>query len=233
MLLFKEIEKEVYKLHLKFSNKIIEKPLDTVIVPVNLINMRIGTQQSKIKSITNKNISIMGVILDGNWDLKKKNIEEISLFSALKERFIEGKEWEETVYYDLFSKYKGTDNGIIKGSVTWEDLKINHLKRWDDLYLDIKKNGYKSQDIIGKNNQSEIIVCISRNGEILHGGNGNHRIVIAKLLNLTEVPVNVRAWHKEYIDSVKNNLDCKGILTPKRAIKPIITNYENNNKLNI
>jgi len=43
--------------------------------------------------------SSMGKVLGGDWDLNTTKFQELTMFRALKERFLDGKPWENTEYY--------------------------------------------------------------------------------------------------------------------------------------
>lgn len=64
---------------------------------------------------------------------------------------------------------------------------------------------------------------ISRNGEIPFL-DGKHRLAIAKLFGIIEVPVIVNYLHEEYIKQVKSNTKNKK-LTPSIAIEPAIKKH--------
>ena len=69
---------------------------------------------------------------------------------------------------------------------------------------------------------------MSRSGEILFI-DGHHRLAIAKILNIEEVPVIVNYWHKFYIDKVikKGNK-----ITPALAIGPALECFSDMHKNN-
>ena len=83
----------------------------------------------------------------------------------------------------------------------------------------MKNNGYKKQKELGNSNWGEVEVAISREGEVLFV-DGRHRLSIAKILEIKEIPVIVDLWHKKYMDRIKDITDMKYI-TPKTAIEPI------------
>ncbi|WGI17656.1 hypothetical protein [Methanonatronarchaeum sp. AMET-Sl] len=85
----------------------------------------------------------------------------------------------------------------------------SQLKSLDDLYNDIKNNGYKTQRELLKNDSgifeptgkkkpeiAEVTVNIGRDGEFIFD-EGRHRFCIAKTLNL-EIPVRVFLRHKKW-----------------------------------
>lgn len=151
-------------------------------------------------------------ILGGHWDQSNKSLKDIELFQAIKQRFQEGKEWEDTEYYQ-----RGL-NTINKGKKTW---RYNTKEKWDQriketesLYYEIKKNGYKFNTEIPSSKRGsakfdirtkleEISVDIGRDGQIL-SVHGKHRLIIAKLLDIPNVPIIIIKRHKKWMDFRQN-----------------------------
>ncbi len=207
----------------KFSSSVIEKPYEVIYVPVRKINYIANkSRKERIKKGPRKKIiasslRVAGIISNDNWALNKKDFEDSNKFIAIKERFMDGKKWKNTSYYDLFLKKDTTES---RNYDTWNEFK-KYLLEKDQLYENIKNNGYKSYRETSIRPEDEIEVIVSREGEIIKSFNGQHRLAIAKILDIKEVPVIVNVWHKEYIDWVKKKYDLKKI-TPKTAIQPIL-----------
>ena len=117
--------------------------------------------------------------------------------NAIEQRFVEGVEWSET---DLSSKYD-------KSKFEKRTSEI------EQLYKHIRDDGYKSQyqlleedsDVAwsGLNDAmhplaNEIAVDIGRNGELLWNMCGQHRLAIAKILEIDRIPVQVFRRHAEW-----------------------------------
>ena len=211
-----------------FSSDIINRPFQTVEVPVEsvekIVNLyyknhveyykKYGTFENDISSCK------FGTILQGGWDKRNKPyFDEALPYIALNQRFVEKKSWDKTAYYKRFInrvKFEGGGRGNHKN---WNQFKKNYLYKIDNLYKEIKINGYKSQKELNEHSSNEVQVCISRDGEILFR-DGRHRLSIAKILNIKSIPVIVYIWHKKYIDLIKNNIE--GKIIPSTAIKPIL-----------
>ena len=150
-------------------------------------------------------------IIDGDWDHLTIPFEDSFLYQAFKQRFKEGKKWEDTEYYQkvLNNRYHGRSsyNNIEKC-----DEKFRKL---DLLYYEIKKNGYKlkrelSSSIRGfkrfdvQTILDDISVDIGRDGQILieHGKN---RLSIVKLLDIPKIPINIIKRHKKWME-FRNNI---------------------------
>lgn len=187
---------------IKFFDKkdqvIIGKPYLTFCVPVDLIKYKV---ESPLRPPLNRNflgykIRAVGIIDGGDWDLHLVKFSDEPIYSCLKERFIEGKEWEDTPYYEFTEEFN--EGKEVLNCKTWEEYKEKRLKFFDELYQDMKINGYKRQN----NPEDEVQVAVSRDGQVLFI-DGHHRLSIAKILKIKEIPVIVNVWHKQYIESVK------------------------------
>ncbi len=151
-----------------------------------------------------------GEIIGGDWDLLEKSFEDLDLYVAFKERFIEGKKWETTVFYSrTLNEIK---QGIIHYSCKNKNDLDNRFRRDEMLYETIKNNGYKSQQELQSKNkyssilvEDEIAVNIGRNGDFLFN-NGSHRLAIAKLLNIPKIPVKITVRHPQWVNSNKKIL---------------------------
>lgn len=221
---------ELYKFRAKFNilnkKKIMNNPFEVVKVPLSAINYKCTSSKvrsyKKQKQLFRNIIYTAGVILDGDWDTYREPIENDSFLKAFRQRFVNKKPWTETLFYDLFHEGKKR-----RGTISWQEYRKNHLERWEKIYKDIKNIGYMSQKKIPGEYKTykEILVCVSRDGELMRipDGGGIHRFAMVKTLGLEEIPVIVNVWHKQYIDKVMENTD-KDKITPKTAIQPILEN---------
>lgn len=130
----------------------------------------------------------------GGWDRNDvAPIEKHWVVKGLTQRFEEGREWEETVYY---SKLQEKEEG----------KKIEDICTYrDKLYEEISENGYVHGDYNSENKPDrakrfrdylEPLVAISRDGDIILY-DGKHRFTIARLLGI-DIPVHVIARHKKW-----------------------------------
>ena len=150
-----------------------------------------------------------GRILGGDWDQSLINFEDLDIYQAFKQRFKEGRKWEETEFYHRVLGQ--ISNGIKKWDCKNKKDFDSRLERIDSLYYQIKDSGYKSQQDIylsegwlarrGKIGEilDEIAVVMDRNGKLLLV-EGRHRLSIAKLLNIPQVPIRIIARHKKWMD---------------------------------
>ena len=144
-----------------------------------------------------------GKVIGGDWDQKRVKFTESGLvaYHCLEDRFIRGMRWEETEFYqrvlDVLS--------IGKALWGWKNKAEfdERCKYLDSLFHDIKTNGFRSQQEIRQeeNNplsvEDEITVRIGRDGALLFE-DGQHRLAIAKLLDIDKIPIKITARHSEW-----------------------------------
>lgn len=133
----------------------------------------------------------------------KNSLEDSPHIKAMYKRFVLGKDWDETEYFDMYhSWYLTADNGRY-ASNSYEHFKVTRLLAWDRIYNEIKSEGYKRPFNI----QDNIEVAVRGSSEI-YLIDGRHRLYMSKILNLPAVPVCVNILTESaipFIDSI--NLD--------------------------
>ena len=142
----------------------------------------------------------------GELEYYKVKFEDKIIYQSFYKHFIKGEQWEET---DL---YKKITNRIKSGKSLWCCSSVDDYNKrcnmLDKLYDDIKQNGIKTQKALKKSSllkenmikeiENEIVIYIGSEGELIHR-NGQHRLSIAKLLNLDKVPVQILYRHKNWL----------------------------------
>lgn len=126
----------------------------------------------------------------GDWDLHRSPVDQMEKYRAVEQR-IRGSEWEETGIYD-YLRDRIEDRGRYDGCSSEAELRERY-RSIDDLIASIRSDGFKTDDGL-----DHVTVNIGRDGEILFGGNGKHRLSIAKVLGLEEIPVRVLVRHSEW-----------------------------------
>jgi len=138
-----------------------------------------------------------GTVKDGNWDEDIIPVSDLLVYRGIHERFIDHRPWAETSLY--ISHLSRIESGYPSfGQKTRNEL-LKKLNSIDKLYASIDTQGYKSQKELNKpyNPHAEIIVNIDRNGEPVFNGQGRHRLSIAKLLSVEQIPVTVLVTHPD------------------------------------
>jgi len=211
-----------YQLYLRgfLDAGIIKNPFELVYVDPNKIkycSIKSGNLDFYFFEIKSFKIPKVGLIKSGDWDKNGVRFNNLDIYLAIKERFIDNIKWEETSFYHRIK------NQIeVQGKVKWGCSNLaafeKRLLYLEELFNDIKDNGYKSKRESNDKRKwdDEIKVCVSRHGELLFV-DGRHRLAIAKIIELDLVPVIVTIWHKDYIDSCKLKYSKKSI-TPKSLL---------------
>lgn len=151
----------------------------------------------------------MGEIRDGNWDQPDGLFDDRPLIQTLQARFEDGISWDELRYVQQALKTVRNGGSTWNGCRSLEDVR-RRCKQLDGLYETIHDQGFKSQaELHGTNNKSillsgtfdrsktDIVLHIGRNGELLFV-DGNHRLAIAKILDIDSVPVRICVRHEEW-----------------------------------
>ena len=133
-------------------------------------------------------------------------LEQYAFFTSVVDHFEHGVPWEETEFYQY--KLESTESGHYESKEKL-DRRFGELS---DLYESMRQAGYKSQrelqnvdsdyvplgkDFKSPPERGEVAVAIGRDGEILHV-DGRHRLTVARLLEINEIPVRVVARHAKW-----------------------------------
>ena len=166
----------------------------------------------------------IGEVRAGAWDCSNSVLEDGSKYRSVVNRFKNDTSWEETDIYQEAIKQIESGGTHWNGCRAVEDVerRINHIEK---LYQTIRDSGFKSQsELHGKSvksillsgsfdrSKTDIAVAIGRNGEFLFV-DGNHRLAIAHILGIKQVPVRVIVRHlmwqdlREEIHSTKTKQD--------------------------
>lgn len=131
-----------------------------------------------------------GWVEDGDWDQETNLFNSRTIPKAIHQRYIDDKPWNETDVHN----------------------KETH-KKIERIHDSIHEHGYKSQiELIEESSEAvwkdlndsihpsvnEISIDIGRNGELLWNMCGQHRLTIAKVLDIDRVPVQVFRRHTEW-----------------------------------
>lgn len=152
-----------------------------------------------------------GVVEGGGWDHDITPIHETPIYRGLKSWLVEGEDPKKTELYDHFidelekhgSYHDHTD-------LTEFDDRIAELRQLRDQLVD---NGYLTQQELvaefpdstrEKNNDAihpylnEVRIDIGRDGKLLWRKGGWHRLSMAKILDLDQIPVFVVTRHRQW-----------------------------------
>ena len=138
-------------------------------------------------------------VLDGDWDKTEITFDQLDLFAACQQRFVDRLPWEETEFYRRV--IRDIANGVSKWGCSSEDAFRARLENEIDvLFETIRDHGYATQDELGNEPlRDEVCVAVSREGQFVFV-DGKHRLSIARILGLPTIPVRVVARHKHWME---------------------------------
>lgn len=148
----------------------------------------------------------LGRVRAGEWD-RPRNCDTLSgtkTVEGLRQRFEEGREWEETVYYRS-AKEAFAEGDDVRGYETLAAFRAERCERVDELFERIQRDGYRPNYETTSDPPTEVerihdlepFVVIGRAGEV-RWVEGYHRLVIASILDIDEIPVYVVRRHEEW-----------------------------------
>jgi len=133
-----------------------------------------------------------GRLLDGDWDLKYKKVEETTAFKVLDLRLRKKMEWEE-IFRDYCLPHGFLDEKQIRKYREKATMR-------DETYRNLKESGWtvsnnkKKSLLIG----DELTVNMTREGRYLRNNSGMHRLVMARFLGLDRIPCLIHVVHKDF-----------------------------------
>ncbi len=184
-------------------------PYRTIQIRPSEIEHRVGRNKPNRKDESQlKQIKTGGIARTkgGEWDSAPHciDVEEIDIINGVIQRFEKGMDWNETDYYQYISNSCDQQNIHKKrGFEEAVDYLQTRFEKYDELFRDIKNNGYQpghtgSHVVPGKSqpirSQLEVLVTIDRHGKV-NFFEGNHRFGIARVLDIS-IPAHVVCRHK-------------------------------------
>lgn len=138
-----------------------------------------------------------GAVIGCDWDITELRFSDLDVYGAFEEHFVNGTPWHDTQFVkNTIQKIR--NNYVMWRCVTEESFEIR-LSKLDALYQRIQDNGYRPQrenihGFLGTDVIDEVSVNLSRKGELLFN-NGAHRLAIAKILQISSIPVRITVCH--------------------------------------
>lgn len=191
----------------RLENRQVQDAETVVWVPAREIRHRIIGYPLRMRRPLGQHESIIGATRAGFWDRSVDSIESGIWYRGLVQRFVEGREWEETCYFqDVKRSFdRGRKRRLDTSAVGFLNRK---MKAWDRIYASMRDHGYKthaelSQTIKHASRGSntipgEVEIAVGHDGRLIMY-EGRHRLAMAKILNLDRIPVVVRVWHDKFV----------------------------------
>lgn len=141
-----------------------------------------------------------GRVADGDWAADWGPFDERAVPRGIEQRYREGREWRDTALFDAFREQLARfGNAWGYTDVDGFDKRCREIDRLHDA---IREDGYRRQEQLhGPSGYTttarldEINVDIGRDGELYWRAYGQHRLALAKLLDIASVPVLVHRRH--------------------------------------
>ena len=134
----------------------------------------------------------------GDWDLGVTPITTSIKYRSVVEHFERGIPWDATEIFGTVYVRRLKREGRVLGCSTMSELIRRYETQIDALFHDMKDNGFVI--ILDKQGQAIDLphVHIGREGDVLYGTRGNHRLAIAHVLGLEYIPCQVRTRHESW-----------------------------------
>lgn len=180
-------------------------------------------------------VRLFGTVQGGDWDRPRPDhagiesgpnaswgtdmlFENKGTYRMFEERFVHGADWEEI---DLIQqRLEQARDGVEAWQGCFSPEEIREQCRFlDELYEELRTDGLSSQRELHERDRQryegfldrmgqEVLVDVGRTGELLHVA-GDHRLSMAKLLDLDEVPVAFLVRHADWM-AYRNRLHENG-----------------------
>lgn len=138
----------------------------------------------------------VGTIAAGDWDLDVHPYSDSPKYRGLVERFEEGREWRDTTLFRVTFPERLVRDGEVLGLRSLRELEDHYRTRIDPLFHELKARGFAPPSL--RKRVDAVYAFIGRGGEIIWGPGGNHRLSLAKILDLERIPVRIHARHAEW-----------------------------------
>lgn len=156
---------------------------------------------TRVKYLVTEKVNIFnssGSVQEGNWDITALEIEKSDVYMSLYDHFVLDKSWDECAYFHRVLSQ--VESGEIKWGCKNKDQVLKRFADIDELYESIQQNGViaaGNRNSGAKELLDDVLVCIDRRG-IYQLYDGRHRLIIALLLGIKNIPVRVIFRHANW-----------------------------------
>lgn len=145
-----------------------------------------------------------GIISAGDWDRDRESFDDRLVARAIYQRFDEGRAWHETDLLEAFRR------SLDRFGAAWTYTSMAGFEarcaEIEQLYDRLCEEGYRTQRSMGYTPLDEINVDIDRDGTPMWRCYGQHRLALAKLLDIDRVPVIVPRRHPKSLETTSTAL---------------------------
>ncbi len=152
-----------------------------------------------------------GKVVAGNWDSKLHRFSELAVYQAIRARIEQSTPWESTSFFA--ESLTEIESGRHLWGCSNRAALVKRCEIIDQIIDDVRMNGFKSgfnsrlphEDPASiakrKGHSEEITVNIGRCGDFFFQ-DGRHRLAIAKVLGVREIPVKVLVRHQLWCEKL-------------------------------
>ncbi len=156
-----------------------------------------------------------GLVFGGDWDIEDKQDIEQYLSGYIYSRTVfqlcrDGRRYDQTDQFHEISSFvrRGLlDEWQARGCRTEADIE-RYFDRLRQTFEEIRSVGYKTQEQLGSPRWfDEIKVFVDRGGELhKQQGAGHHRLAMARILQISEIPVLIIGVHRRWALQVQREI---------------------------
>lgn len=159
----------------------------------------------------------VGCVIGGEWDQIDDRFQDRPLPKAISQHFLDNREWAETPLPEHVREQ------VARFGDAWgyvDDAVARRCRAIEALYESMQAAGYLTQATLADRGLSstpppvpvlgEITVDIGRRGQLCWRGNGQHRLAIARVLDIDAVPVLIGRRHTAW-QSLRDQIRTAGI----------------------
>lgn len=165
---------------------------------------RVWIDPMKCHRLVTKGMSreFSGHVVAGDWDLPTEPLSSLVKFRACEQHWTNGVPWEETGVYEHMMALI-SEHGEADGCRTLPDV-VARYSRLDRMWQQVLVEGQLRSRVElhqrGFRALGEIYLHVDRNGRILFGGGGCHRLAAAQLARLKWVPAQLGVVHAQSLE---------------------------------
>ncbi len=119
-------------------------------------------------------------------------------FDTVRDLCVNNLPLEQIDEYQRFMR--SIDKGKRPHGYRTRDQVREHFNETRQANLSIATEGYKTSASLGGMERDEISIWVTRDGQLVYGGWGNHRLAMADLHNIDRVPVSLLGAHPEWLN---------------------------------
>lgn len=185
------------------------------------------TKSASMHSLYMSKWNLLYRVRGGDWDRETERWEEKAreVYESCLQRYVEGKEWEDTIYYTEALKGIDRDDTLYAPRFDSREDVEAHFSNLDSIYADIEGGEYlRAIEVFRRENRErlaspryhlrrliatfdDIGIHFDRNGDPLFSEDGTHRLCLAKVAGIDAIPSRVNVRHEDWVHARRRILD--------------------------